>query len=383
MFNFKQYDIKQYNIFLLIIVFVLGTAGAYFVMMTSVENAASSNFKKQMAGLCIGLVGTVIVSFIDYHSICRFAALYYAAGVVMALLTNLPGTGTTLGTGSKRWLNTPGFKVQPSELCKVILILSLAVFFCHFEESMDRFRVVALAAALTLLQTIFIATQMDLSSSLVMVFIFVIMTYAAGLSYKIIAALLAVGIPSGIALIWYILQPFQILLSEYQQGRILSFFNQEEEALDGMFQQNHSYQGISSGQLLGKLFTEDTSGRIHKINSVTESDFIFSVIGEEVGFIGSCVIIGLLATIVIVCLVTARRAYDRLGMLIAIGVAAMFMFQTFANIGVATKLLPNTGLPLPFVSQGLSSLMGCMISIGLIINVGLQSRHRFGGFSMI
>ncbi len=107
---------------------------------------------------------------------------------------------------------------------------------------------------------------------------------------------------------------------------------------------------------------------------VVESDFIFAVIGEEAGFIGSCILIALLVYIVVKCLLTAKYAKDYLGALIAAGISAMFMFQVFANIGVATRLLPNTGLPLPFLSYGLSSTIGSMTAIGLILNISLQSR---------
>ena len=233
-----------------------------------------------------------------------------------------------------------------------------------------------------ILPTGFVLVQSDLSSSLVMMFLFAMMVFAAGLSYKIVGAILSVGLPSFLVMFWYIQQPYQKLLNPYQRLRIVGFLDPETYDNSIMYQQNHSVQSIGSGRLIGKLFTDPETSRSYRYVDVIESDFIFTVIGEEVGFLGSCIIIGLLAIVVTLCLITAKKASDRLGMLIAIGVASMFMFQVFANIGVAIRILPNTGLPLPFLSSGVSSMIGCMIGVGLILNVGIQSSRRYGGFSM-
>lgn len=384
MFNFKQYNFRRYNIFLILIVTLTGVLGANFVKLASGEELGPSALKKQLIGFFIGLVFSIIISLIDYHFICKFVIFYYILGVLMAAATKFSPIGTDLNTRSFRWIKLPGLNLQPSELCKIILILSLAVFFTKYEEHMDKFRIFLLGGILMFLPTGFILVQSDLSSSIVMIFIFCMMVFAAGLSYKIIGSLFAVGVPTFIATFWYVQQPYQKLLDFYQQGRILGFLNPEKYS-DIMYQQNYSYQAIASGTLIGKLFNETSSAtRVYRHADVTESDFIFAVIGEEVGFIGSCVIIFLLGVIIAICLVTARKAYDRLGMLIAIGIGSMFMFQTFANIGVATRMLPNTGLPLPFISAGLSSLMSSMIGVGLLLNIRLQSsRNRSGGFSMI
>lgn len=383
MFNFKQYNFKRYNYFLLIIVTITGVLGANFVKLASGEDLGPSALKKQLLGFFCGMVFAIFISLIDYHFICRFVIFYYVIGVLMAAATKFSPIGTDLNTGSYRWIKV-GINLQPSELCKIILILTLAVFFTKYQEYMDKFRTFIFGAAIMFLPTGFILVQSDLSSSIVMMFIFAMMIFAAGLSYKIVGALLAVGIPSFVAMFWYVQQPYQKLLDFYQQGRILGFLDPEKYS-DIMYQQNYSYQAIASGTLLGKLFNDTAaSTRVYRHADVTESDFIFAVIGEESGFLGSLTMILLLATIICTCLVIANKAADRLGMLIAIGIGSMFMFQTFANIGVATRMLPNTGLPLPFISAGLSSLMSSMIGVGLLLNIGLQSsRNRSGGFSML
>lgn len=380
--------IRRYNLLLLLVVTVLGVAGACFIRLASGAERGPRDFKKQLLGLALGLMVAVLVSCIDYHFIARFVILYYIIGTLMVAATRFSPIGTDLTTGSYRWLALPGINLQPSELTKIILVLTLAVYLNRQEEHMERFRTLLFSAIIMALPTGFVLVQSDLSSSMVMMFLFAIMVFAAGLSYRIVLPVLGIGIPSFLALLWYIQQPYQLLLRGYQLDRIIGFFNPEEYGNSTMYQQNHSVQAIASGQLIGKAFMPNAANtRGYRYVDVTEADFIFSVIGEEVGFIGSCVVIGLLAVVVVICVKTARNAHDRLGLLIAIGIAAMFMFQIFANIGVATRMLPNTGLPLPFLSAGLSSMISSMIGIGLILNIDFQSsskgRHGQGGFSMI
>lgn len=381
MFNFKQYDWKRYNISLVIIVIVLCIISAFIVRLAGGEADGQSFFKRQLFGLVFGLFIIAFVSIIDYHFICRFVIFYFIVGTIMAAATKHSPIGTDLGTDSYRWLDLYVFNLQPSELCKVILILTLAVFFTNMREKMDKFSTFFLGAFIMLIPTVFILTQSDLSSSLVMMFIFAMTIFAAGISYKIIATLLITGIPISLALFWYVQQPYQKLLNEYQANRILGFLNPDEHATSTMWQQDNAVKAIASGKVYGKLILDNVGTRKYLYVDVRESDFIFSVIGEELGFIGSCFIIGLLAFIIIKCLITAKKARDYTGMLIAIGTASMFMFQVFANIGVATSILPNTGLPLPFMSYGLSSMLSSMISIGLIINIGLQSTNTRGSYS--
>ena len=200
------------------------------------------------------------------------------------------------------------------------------------------------------------------------------MFFAAGLNWKIILPVLIIGIPSFFGILWYVQQDYQVLLNDYQQKRILSILNQDDYP-ELMYQQDLSEVAIGSGQLYGKLFNdEDDGGRIYSDIPISESDFIFSVAGEEFGFLGSCLILVLYGIIIYICLMTAKKAPDYMGMLISVGLASMFMFQVFVNIGVATSLLPNTGIPLPFLSSGLSSLVSGMLAVGLILNIRLQPK---------
>jgi rod shape determining protein RodA len=274
---------------------------------------------------------------------------------------------------SKRWLDLGFVSFQPSELTKIILIIFAAKLFTIFRQKINNIFILMLSAVAIAVPTFLILIQTNLSTSLVIIFIFVMMIFAAGLSWKIILPILVIGIPVVFGLFWYIQQDYQVLLTDYQQGRILSFLNPEEHQ-DTMFQQDNSVQAIGSGRLYGKIF--ETGNNTHNYDAVpiSESDFIFSVAGEEFGFIGSCIIILLYVVLIYFCLMTARAAPDYMGMLIAVGISSMFACQVFVNIGVATSLLPNTGIPLPFVSSGLSSLISGMLCIGMMLNIRLQPR---------
>jgi rod shape determining protein RodA len=371
MFDFKHYDFKRMDYSLVVLVLILVSIGTYPIRLVE-----PSDGKKQILGLVLGLMAMCFVAIVDYHYVCRFIWLIYLANIVLLLLVFVPGIGKTQ-FDTQRWINLVVFDLQPSEVCKIMMIIVFAQFFTDRKEKMDRLSTVAISAVMVILPMLLILKQPDLSSSMVMIFIFVIMIYAAGLSYKIIVPILAIGIPSAIGLIWYIQQPYQKLLGEYQQKRVLSFIYPEKFP-DLVWQQKISVEYIGSGRLYGKLFSGQSFELKSKSLPVSESDFIFSVLGEQLGFIGSCVVIGLLLIVIFKCLAIARTAKDRTGMLIATGISAMLMFQVFANIGVATLILPNTGLPLPFISYGLSSLVSYMIGIGFILNVSLQRKNIRG-----
>jgi len=372
MFQFKQYNLKQYKISLFLLVILLSGIGAFFVRL-----AQQDLFKKQILGVVLGIIVLIIVSLIDYHFICEFYIIMYIINLVLLLAVRFFGIEIN---HSQRWIDLKVTTIQPSEFSKVIMILVLAKIFTMLKAKMNKFYVLVLAGILMGIPTLLILIQTNLSTSLVMMFIFAIMIFSAGLSYKIILPILIIGIPIVMGLFWYIQQDYQNILTPYQQGRVVAFLNPELEASsDLMYQQDSSIQVIGAGRLTGKLLTEGVDAiQSDTYVPISESDFIFSVIGESLGFIGGCVIIGLFSIMIFKCLMIARNAPDYLGMLIATGVASMLMFQVFVNIGVATKILPNTGLQLPFVSNGLSSLLSCMIAIGLVLNVDLQKKMKRG-----
>lgn len=382
-FDFKNYDWKKYNVSLLVVALVLCMISANILKLEGGEQMGAYYFKHQLLGAGVGLVIAVGISLVDYHFVCRFAILYYIIGTLLVAATRFSPFGLDHGTTQYRWLKL-GVEFQPSELCKILLVLSLAALFVRLQHRFHRMSTFFIVVGVAAVPTYFVFIQSDLSSSLVMIFILAIMIFASGLSYRVLLPIIGILIPVVLVAFWYIQQPDQKLLDPYQYKRVDGFLHPEKHDLDSMFQQNMSVNAIASGKVSGKLFSgEESAERNYKKVGVTESDFVFAVIGEEGGFVGSFVVIVLMAVVIIKCILTSMHACDLLGRMISMGIAAMLMFQVFANIGVATKLLPNTGLPLPFMSYGLSSMISCMIGLGFVLNVGLQANRRFhDGFTL-
>jgi len=369
--DIMRYNYKNYNFRLVFYVIVLSIIG-----ILAIESAADGYANKQTIGVCIGLAGMAVCSFISYNYIAKFKWLLYAASI--ALLTGVLFLGKTVN-GSTRWFSLGSFgTLQPSELAKIMIIIIFAKFINDNKDRINKLSTLLVIGALYALPIILILMETDLSTSFVFVFIFCVLLFVGGLSFKIIGATLIAIIPTFALLIWYIQQPEQILLKDYQLARILTFLNPSDYLLTTFTQQYNSVMAIGSGMLTGKGLNNNTLTSVKGGNFISEpqTDFIFAVIGEELGFIGGLVVIGLLLLIVIECLLIAKDAYDLTGRLIACSVAGMFAFQAFINIGVATALLPNTGLPLPFISYGLSSLLSNMLGVGLVLNVGLQRNRR-------
>lgn len=372
MFNFKQYDFKRYSIPLIVVVLILGSLGAYLIMQVQPK----SEVIWHLAGLLGGILGAIVLSLIDYHFISMFYIVLYVINLVLLILVRV--NGVTINH-AKRWLSLGFVSFQPSELTKIILIIFVAKLFSILRSKINNFFVLLLAIVSVGIPTFLILIQTNLSTSLVIAFIFLMMIFAAGLSWKIILPVLVLGIPIVMGLFWYIQQDYQILLKPYQQERVLSMLNPEEYP-DTMFQQDISVRAIGSGRLYGKaLETSSLDTRSYDYLPISESDFIFAVAGEEFGFLGGCMILALYAVIIYICINTARQAPDYMGMLIAVGLASMFMFQVFVNIGVATQILPNTGIPLPFMSSGLSSMLSGMMAVGIILNIRLQPKRSRSG----
>jgi Bacterial cell division membrane protein len=370
MFNFKQYDFKRYNIALLVVVFIIGCIGTYLIYQVQ-----PSDWKRQLVGIIGGIIIAVVVSIFDYHFVCSFYVILYIINMILLVMVRLVGEEKY---HARRWLNLGFMEFQPSELSKIILIICIAKIFSMFREKINKAWVLLLSVVMVAVPTFLILIQTNLSTSLVIAFIFIMMVYAAGLSWKIILPIIVIGVPVVVGLFWYVQQDYQVLLQPYQQDRVVSFLHPEQYP-DLQFQQKNSVTAIGSGQLYGKVLNDSAgSARNYDKIPVSESDFIFSVAGEEFGFIGGLVIIILYAVIIYICITTARRAPDYMGMLLAIGMASLFSFQLFVNIGVTTKILPNTGIPLPFLSAGLSSAIAGAIAIGMIINIRLQPQRTRG-----
>lgn len=320
------------------------------------------------------MVAMVIVSLMDYSFILRFTWLYYI-GIIVLLGLVMTGIGDSAG-GAQRWIDFGGFRFQPSELAKIVLILFFARFFSKYAENLNTVKTIGLSFVLIGIPLLLIVKQPDTSTSIAIALIFISLLFIAGLSYKIVLTVLGICIPTGLIGITVILRMAQSS-RDYRFGRIMAWlYPQDPRWSDIAAQQQNSIMAIGSGQLWGKGLNNSAATSMKNANYIIEpqTDFIFAVAGEELGFIGTMVIVLLLLFIVIECILIARKAKDLAGRLICCGMAALIGFQSIFNIFVATGLMPNTGIPLPFVSYGLTSLLSLYLGMGFVLNVGLQPK---------
>lgn len=366
---FKQYKIKNYRFQLILFVLILNIIG--ILLVGSAKPALQS---KQVVGMIGGIILMVIVSLIDYDTILKFSWIIYIGMIGLLALVKFSGAGEDAG-GAQRWLNIGGFQFQPSELSKILIVLFFAYYFMKHEETLNTPKTIVLSFLLAGIPLILILAQPDLSTTICTTLIFITLLFVAGLSYKIVAWSLAVCVPTGIIGFVLLIKGKIPFIKSYQIIRILAWLYPDDYP-DKAYQQQNSIMAIGSGQLFGKGLnnTDATSVKNGKFILEPQTDFIFAVAGEELGFVGTVVIILLLLFITIECILIARKAKDLAGKLICCGIAALIGFQSTINIYVATGLFPNTGLPLPFVSYGLTSLWSLYIGIGLILNVGLQPK---------
>lgn len=330
---------------------------------------------RQLAGVIFGLVVMIIVSLMDFSWILNFSWLMYGFNIVMLLAVRI--FGSTAG-GATRWIDLGFIRFQPTELSKIILILFFAKFFMDHEEDLNTVRTIAKSALLLLIPLALIYIQPDLKNTITVIILFCVLIYMAGLSYKIIGGAILIVVPLLVIFLAIVVQPDQKLIQDYQRDRIMSWlYPENEEYSDDTEQQRNSIVAIGSGELTGKGLNNNSVSSANNGNFVSQiqTDFIFAVAGEELGFLGCTVIVLLLLFICLECLRMSMRSKDLSGRIICCGVGTIIAFQSFINICVATGLMPNTGTPLPFVSYGLTSLVSLYLGMGIVLNVGLQSRE--------
>lgn len=373
----KEYDLRKFDLGLLIAAILLGVIGAYLLRIIPGVKDSEAASLKQLLGIFGGVCLAIFIAMFDYHFVAKFFIPLYLFNFALLFMVKFTSFGIEV-YDAKRWFGIPNvFQFQPSELTKVIMIVFVAKMFDLLKERLHKFSTLVIIGILMAIPTFLVLIQTDLSTAIVLFGSFVVMVFVSGFSIKILAVLAAVLVPAVYGLFWYVLQPNNIfieykILKEYQQNRILSLIHPEEYP-DLLYQQENAVEAMSSGGLLGKTFTGDTGVRGTAYVPVVESDFIFTGIGEEFGFLGAAFVILLLTFLVFRIMLIAKRSYDMMGKIIATGAASIIMFQMFINIGVVSMILPNTGIPLPFVSSGLSSVVGCYSMLGLVLNIAINT----------
>lgn len=367
----KNYHMKNYSFSLVITVSILSIIG-----VLAVGSALPSAQGKQILGVILGLIIMVFISLIDYEWILNLHWIIYGINLFLLLWVEFFGAKYN---GAKRWIDLKVFTLQPSDFTKIFMILFFAKFLMDNELRIKDWRTIFKAILLIAPSLFLILTQPNLSNTICISAIFFILLYLGGLHYKIVGTVLGAGVTAVIGILGFIIYaesadlPF---LRGYQLDRIMAWLYPEKYALSTALQQQNSIMAIGSGQLHGKGLNNNSFTSVKNGNFLLEADtdFIFAIIGEELGFVGCCIVLFLLLLIVVQCILIALRAQNLAGQIICGGVAAMIGIQSFINVGVATGVLPNTGLSLPFVSAGLTSIICFYMSIGFVLNVGLQPK---------
>jgi len=332
--------------------------------------------QRQLIFAAIGFTAVIITAAIDYRFWSAASNLLYLITAGLLIVLNLVGEGLF---GSARWFSVGPILVQPSEFAKIIIILALANYFSTNQAQVHDLRWIVRSFLLTLGIAIWILLQPDLSTSIVLFVIWFALLWVSGLQIKHLAYASGIGILGlaiGLPLIFINYDPTVEtgLIKAYQVERIINFLFPTQDATHGaIYNVQQALVSIGSGGWFGKGYGGGSQVQLRFLK-VRHSDFIFSAMAEELGFVGTIAIMGLILFVILRCLRTARLAGDTFGALIAYGVATIFAFQAMVNIGMNLNLLPVTGLPLPFVSYGGSSLLTMMIGIGLVESVIL--RHK-------
>ncbi len=369
---FTKFSLKDYNFKLLISVIITIILG-----IVCINSADSSYTLRQIIGAVMAIFVMIVVSVINYDFICKFSVPIFIVNAILLLSVLIFGVEVNNAT---RWIligGANGVQFQPSEFSKIMMIVFYSTLLSKLrrDNELNTIKGMSQMAIFAAIPLGLIVLEPDLSTTLCLTFVLLTLIYLAGISYKLIAIAVLVFVPIAGSFIWYIQRPDQVLLQDYQVARILQFIYPDQYGED-YSQQNNSIMAIGSGELTGKGLNSSTIATVKDANFISEqqTDFIFSVIGEEFGFIGSVFIVAIIMLLVLQCISIARKAKDLKGMLIASGIGCLIGYQSFINIGVATGLLPNTGIPLPFISYGLSSLISICAGLGIVLNISLQKK---------
>ena len=368
--NKPSYSFWRLDFILILFTLILSTIG-----VLAITSSNDSLRNKQIIGIVVSLVIMFLFSMIDYHRLIDLYWFGYIVSLALLMIVILKGHDSH---GASRWIQIGGFTFQPSEITKIMLILFFAKFIMKYRDRIRSISFVMLCVLLLAPPVFLVLKQPDLSTSIMLLVIFTSILFVGGMDRRLLTTVMMVVVPLSILVIVSASWKNSPFLKLYQQKRILSWLHPEDYPEDA-YQTLNSMMAIGSGQFSGKGLHTNEINSVLNSGYISESstDFIFTVIGEELGFLGSILVVLLLLAIVLKCLYIARRSRDFSGMLIAVGVAAWLGFQGFLNIGVATGVIPNTGIPLPFVSSGLTSLVCEFAGIGCVLNVAMQGKKFY------
>ncbi|WP_163467829.1 rod shape-determining protein RodA [Fusobacterium sp. IOR10] len=319
-------------------------------------------FKKEIIWSGLGLLVYFFVSLIDYKKYAKYYKLIYIFNVLMLISVFIFGDSAK---GAKRWINLGIVNIQPAEFAKLLIILTFAeVLIINYNKNFNGIKNIIFSFCHIVPIFLLIAKQPDLGTSLVIIFIYGVMIFVHGIDFKTIFKLM-IGVITSIPLFYF------FLLRDYQKKRILTFLNPEADLANSGWNVVQSKIAIGSGGFLGKGFLQGTQSKLRFLPE-SHTDFIGSVFLEERGFIGGMILIVIYLALIFNILKIADSTSDEYGKLICYGIASIFFFHTFINLGMIMGIMPVTGLPLLFMSYGGSSFIFGFLMIGVVNSVKIH-----------
>lgn len=355
---------RHFDYWLFGAVIILSIFGVAMIQSAVAGNQELEGYvTRQIVFLIIGLVVMIGTAIIDYHYWASVTKVMYGITFVLLVVVFISSQATF---GAARWIETGLVNIQPSELAKVVLILVLADYFSRTKHEPHDLKWIIKSILIVAGLVVWIILQPNLSTSIVLFIIWFIMIWIAGLNPKYLFFMLIAAIIGGIAAF--------PLLEPYQQQRIITFLLPDPNATYGnTYNVEQALISIGSGGLLGQGYGHGSQVQLRFLK-VRHTDFIFSAMAEEFGFIGTVIVIALLVFVIIRCLRAGNLAHDSFGALIAYTFGMLMFFQAAVNMGVNLKVIPVTGLTLPFISYGGSSLLSMLLGVGLVESVVLRQK---------
>lgn len=358
---------RKNSIIIIVCTLVLSVFGCVMVYSAS-KYSATVNYNnqffyltKQIIGVAIGLAGLVVCSLINHKIYKRVYWLFYIIGLIFLLLVFIPGLGKS-SYGATRWIGIGSFTMQPSEVSKFCLVFFLAGYLCDGDK-LSKLKHILLTLSLGGIYCVLIMLEPNMSITMCVAFTLVFMLFVGGMRLKVFGMMI---IPA-LALVAVL-----IMIEPYRLSRIVAFINPWKNPLDEGYQLIQSLYAIGSGGVWGVgLFN---SRQAELFLPFSESDFIFSIIAEELGFLGCLALMCVFLLLVVTIFKVGISANNKFSAFLCFGIGAIISIQTLLNIAVVTGSIPPTGLPLPFISAGSTSLLVFMSAIGVVLNVDRQSR---------
>ena len=357
--------LKSADKFILILVGLLGAISILMLESTVYDDGIvlARPVLIQAVSYVLGFVLLIVIQHMDYRFFMGLEKFLYIAAVLLLIMVYVPGLGVEQ-YGSKAWINLGFTTLQPSEFVKILFVLIMAGYLSEHRDELNKFSGV-LKSGLVAAPIILIVLKEDLGSALVYMVMWVFMVFFAGIDYKIFLKCILVTL-AAIPVVYR-------FLDDYQKERIEAFLHPDNLSLSGNYQVWQSKVAIGSGGFFGKGLFHGTQKSLDFI-PVQQSDFIFSVVVEELGFIGGAAVVLIYGLLMARFTRIIRDSVDLYGALIVVGFTGMFLFQVFENIAMTMGLMPVTGITLPFLSGGGTSVIASMISVGIILNVGVNSK---------